>query len=88
MQRQVILGGPYPHNSYAQHHVNALRGVQKSLQTKYAEDQIPHPIIDFLSASDNDKGHWREDEYEDAGHPNSKGHRSMASAIVPSSLGW
>ena len=39
------------------------------------------PVLDFLSATDNGRGHWKKGIYQDAMHPNEKGHRLMFEAI-------
>ena len=77
----VVLGGVYPNNRYRDYHVEALRQLNDRMLV-----QSSYPVIDFLVATDNGSGGWRENEWYDAGHPNSAGHRAMFEALDASTL--
>ena len=72
----MIFGGVYPNNYFENDHYKALKEVNDEMIKNFKED-----VIDFLSCLDDGSGKWKEGTYEDAGHPNTKGHEEMFKAI-------
>ena len=78
---RVLIGGLYPCGCYQRpFQVAALRSADERLKR-----QRNYRYIDFLSATDNGRGQWRDGEFYDELHPNSAGHRAMFSAV---NLSW
>lgn len=78
---KVILGGVYPNNVYGKPEYIALKEVNASLMGIPKECASVLGVIDFLSATDDGKGHWKKGQFHDAGHPNQAGHQAMFSAV-------
>ena len=71
----MVLGSVYPHNQYKEVHYELL------MQLYSHQCQWGFPVIDFLSATDDGCGRWREGMWKDSGHPNQTGHRAMFKAV-------
>jgi protein-tyrosine phosphatase/lysophospholipase L1-like esterase len=73
---QPIFGSVYPNNEYAPDQYKLLLATHRRMMAGST------PVIDFLSALDDGRGHWKADTECDAGHPNDSGHQLMAAVAV------
>jgi len=79
MKSIVVVGGVYPNGFARQFPWMYDRMKQANAIIAQWSDV---DMIDFMSTTnDGDTGAWREGEYEDPSHPNTKGHKAMFEAI-------
>jgi lysophospholipase L1-like esterase len=72
----VLLGGVYPNGGYDDSHEKHLQECNRVMKT------WRFPMFDFLSATDDGHGKWKDGMMSDAYHPNAEGHMEMAQAIT------
>ena len=72
---RVMLGGVYPHNRYKDFQYEILKETDSNMALWSA------PVFRWLPALDDGKGHFKEEMYFDAGHPNDIGYLTMYDQI-------
>jgi len=70
-----VLGGVYANNDFNADTYAMLKETSKTMSTWGV------PVLEWLAAVDDGRGHWREGLYFDHAHPNSEGHRRMFECI-------
>ena len=73
-----VVSNCYPNNGYGGEHLAYVRAFNAEL------NRWPVASIDLMGTVDNGWGRWPEGYFQDAGHPNSRGHFEMLHASAPS----
>ena len=72
-----VVSNVYPNNGYGGEHLSYVRAFNAEL------NRWPVASIDLMGTVDNGEGRWQEGCYQDAGHPNDRGHFEMSHAASP-----
>jgi len=79
---KVAFGGVYPFGNYTSEQYDILKDTHEQMK------EWDNPLIDFLSTTDDGRGHWKPDSFCDPGHPNDLGHELMYNAITDEFVEW